>query len=483
MADSASRRPQSLGANGPVLADQCAQALGARGVTLEAFPRAGKAIQNISEYRSSASDRHPDICCMILDSVPQPEVAVALGNVIAEYAKRSGPPVLLIPLPLLAQSTQSSTGSSDEHAASMALLRGRGAIVLRDPDVWIECIVLLAAHGLPPGPHGAIVAHPGAWLALAAAALQTRAEAVGERFSPLAAGLDPDATTDFVLVDAELDLGETSGRVLPIPVGATGTAADRFSLIGLANALCAAEAAGQASRRITAGDGPATSEDAPDEDIDQGRFERQLDKLSTAAGDHECKVLLSSYGVPITRQAVATTPSAATRIAKKAGYPVEVKAWGPDMPSEPEGAVVLSDVHTAADVRRAFSTICSKAHCEAVIIRETPAPGREVRIHIRPVGNLGTVCFLYQQGQRAPAAALAPLRPIDAQAMARHVVASRAGDKDPDWDALASLLIHASHMVSENARLVAVELNRVIVRTQGDGAVVVDARATLVPES
>lgn len=482
MADSASKRPQPLGANAPVLAEQCARALGSRGVTLKAFARTGQEDKNISEFRSSTEAGHPDICSMILDSVPAPEVSVELGNTIAQHAERSGPPVLLIPLPLLVQSAHPSLGSSDEHAASIALLRARGAIVLRDPDVWIECIVLLAAHGLPPGPHGAIVAHPGAWLALAAAALQTRAEAVGERFSPLAAGLDADATTDFVLVDAELDLGESFGRVLPIPVGVAGTAANRPCLVGLANALSAAEAAGQASRRITAGDGPATSENAPDEDIDQGRFERQLDKLSTAAGDHECKVLLSSYGVPITRQAVATTPSAATRIAKKAGYPVEVKGWGADMPSEPEGAVVLSDVHTAADVRRAFSTICSRANCEAVIIRETPAPGREVRIHIRPVGSLGPVCFLYQQGQRAPAAALAPLRPIDAQAMARHVVASRAGDKDPDWDALSDLLIHASHMVSENPRLVSVELNRVIVRTQGDGAVVIDARATLQPE-
>jgi hypothetical protein len=429
------------------------------------------------------------VLSILLSSIPSGKTAALLGARIASHAKAGVPPVVFVPF-ALSGPEKTPLRSGDEHAASLALLRARGAILLRDPNAWLECVVLLALHGVPKGPNGAIVAEPGGWLALSAAALQKRAEAVGERFSPRTGASDSDQVTDFVLTDTVLTdtvLTDTSAptktpktRAMYIPVGVAATS-EAVQLIGLANSLAAAEAAGQASRRIAAGDGPATDIDAPREEFDDTRFERQLDKLAQSVGDHECKVLLSSYGVAITRQAVATTPSAATRIAKKAGYPVQVKAWGPQQPSEPEGALVLTDVATAADVRRSFSSVCAKANAEAVIIRETPMVGREVQVHFRSLGPVGLVCFLYQRGRRGPVAALAPLRQIDAESMARQVVASRAGDQDPDWEALSALLVRASFMIAENPRVVSVELNRVIVGTQGQGALVVDARAQLLP--
>tara|TARA_R110002096_G_scaffold44526_8_gene120244 strand:+ start:50628 stop:52058 length:1431 start_codon:yes stop_codon:yes gene_type:complete len=466
--------PVRLTANASTLAKQCEAALSARGLTVH------QAFFDIEEHDALDVDSQQDelVLSMILETVPSCKEAALLGARIAAYARQGLPPVVLIPLPL-ATPKKPPARSGDEHAASLALLRGRGAIVLRDPNIWLECIVLLSAHGVPTGPNGAIVAEPGAWLAISASALQKRAEAVGERFSPSSASLDGSRATDFVLTDAP-PASASKARVLFIPIAAVASK-ESGALIGLANALAAAEAAGQASRRISAGDGPASNADAPDDEFDEARFERQLDKLAEAVGDHECKVLLSSYGVSITRQAVATTPSAATRIAKKAGYPVEIKAWGAHQPSEPEGALVLTDVATAADVRRSYSTVCMKAEAEAVIIRETPMTGREVQVHFRTMGAVGLVCFLYQRGSREPVAALAPLRKIDAEAMARHVVASRAGDQDPDWAALASLLRNASYMVSANPRLVSVELNRVVVGNHGEGALVVDARARLSP--
>ncbi len=463
------------------LAKQCQSALQSRGIELRMCEeRSGKkplASEFTAQFRNGAS-----VYCMLIAEIPTARDSAVLSTTVAEEVRSGVPPVLLIPLPLSTEDApDSSRGDADQHAAGMALLRASGAIVLRDPSVWLECIVMLTAHGIPKGPNGAIVAEPGAWLALAAASLQHRAEALGERFSPLAAGLDADAATDFVLTDASVE-DPQAHRALAVTVGAFHDAeAKTPCLLGLAGALAAAEAAGHASRRIEAGQGPADEADAPYDDIDEARFDRQLEKLHDRVGDHECKVLLSSYGVSITRQAVATTPSAATRIAKKAGYPVQIKAWGPNMPSEPDGALVLTDVQTAADVRRAFSAVCAQTNSEAVIIRETPPVGREVRIRIRTIGDIGPVCFLYQRGQRAPAAALAPLRRIDADAMARQVVASRVGDQDPDWGALADLLIHASHMAADNPRVQSVDLGRVLIGHQGEGAVVVDAQAVLAP--
>ncbi|MCP4445750.1 MAG: hypothetical protein GY811_10475 [Myxococcales bacterium] len=451
------------------MSKQCESALVSRGLNVDY----DSSFNLDSVANSSAPASVGGIHTIVLETAPNTKQAAILGERVASIVEGGLPPILLIPMQLCSEG-KAVDRSGDQQAASMALLRARGAIVLRAPDVWLECVVLLAGYGLPNGPQGAIVAHPSGWLARSAAELQKRAELVGERFSPLAHGHDEAHTTDFVLTD--LESGESGAGALCIPLGVANVRRDgEMCLYGLSNALAAAEHAGQARQRIAAGDGPAVAKS----EADLVRFERQMAKTGTSAGDHECKVLLSSYDVPITRQAVATTPSAATRIAKKAGYPVQIKAWGPNQPSEPEGALVHADVTTAADVRRAFSSICTSTACEAVVIRETPMSGREIRVDIRHMGAIGLVCFLYQRGRPEPVAALAPLRPIDARAMARHVVASRAGDLDPDWAALASLLINASHMVADTPRITAVELCRVVVGTVGQGALVVDARAHL----
>src|SRR5438132_1394002 len=134
--------------------------------------------------------------------------------------------------------------------------------------------------------------------------------------------------------------------------------------------------------------GPAPRTASAELSIDRDKLERQLGKLAAGRiGDHETKVLLSAYGVPITRQAVATTPSAAVKLARRAGYPVELKPWGHDLPSEPAGCPVERSVTSDAMVRAAFATVLAAAgrppgDAAGVIIRETPPPGRELAVSL-----------------------------------------------------------------------------------------------------
>jgi hypothetical protein len=444
------------------LADEFLQILRARGLTVD------------KRSITATGDKSGLVIGQVLEQLPTPAATAQLGEHIAEHAGSGRPPVLFVP------PAPRKRGKADESAACVALLQAHGAVVTSDPEVWVECLVLLAAYGPPSGPRTAIVAPAGSWLAAAAAAQARRAEHLGERFTALAPSRDSQAATDLVLVDTtEMPTGERDSQRLIVPVaGRAHICADRPVLVGLASALSATELCGQATRRIAAGDGAAPMPGVI-EDFDHTRFQRQLDKLSERVGDHESKVLLSSYGITITRQAVATTPSAATRIAKKAGYPVEIKAWGDHQPSEREGALVVHGIDTAAEVRRAFASVCTRTDSDAVIIRETPMEGRELRISIRQHPSLGLMAFLYQSGHSEPAAALAPLRPVDAIAVAHQVVASRAADRDPDWPALADLLVAASHMVADNERVLGLELSRVILGSEGEGALVVDANATL----
>src|SRR6185295_14980047 len=124
-------------------------------------------------------------------------------------------------------------------------------------------------------------------------------------------------------------------------------------------ALGAITILGRAAERIAVGLGPAPVIASAELAIDLDKLERQLAKLGSEQrrlGDHETKVILSAYGVPITRQAVATTPAAAVRLARRAGYPVELKPFGHDLPSEPAGCPIERNITSDAMVRAAFTT-------------------------------------------------------------------------------------------------------------------------------
>jgi hypothetical protein len=414
---------------------------------------------------------------------PSAAEAAALAMACARAVRRDRPVVML------AAFEPARGKQAIARAAALAYLRAHGAIVCADPNAWLETIALVSSYDMPAGPRVAVVAPPGSWLALSATALAAERAAQSHRAAPLyrdAASVGP---TDTALVDRSELTASTPSRVanaMVVPV--VGRAEHlvegaQVALVGLREAIEAATVAGRAQMRIAAGLGPAPADESDDMDVDHERFERQIDELDRRAGDHETKVMLKAWGVSITRQAVATTPSAATRIAKRAGWPVEVKPWSADAPSELDGCPVSTDVRNAPDVRRACVTVVKAAGLASgapVIVRETPPRGRELTARVQRVDALGWTVVLDIPGAPGPIAAPAPLRAIDARELARYVEASRTTDPEPDRDALVDLLRRASHMVVAHEKLIeSLELSRIIVAPKGEGAVVVDARMTL----
>jgi len=408
-----------------------------------------------------------------------PPTAAAAVEIAARCARAAtaGRPVCLLVPPV-----RGSGRPAIERAAALAHLRAHGAAIAHDVDAWLEAIVLLVRFGLPAGPRTAVIAPAGSWLEAQALTIANEAEVIGAR-SPLST---PDDPTDVVLYDPALGPPpRLPGNALVVPVAPRAELADSATphLTGARSALAAIAVLGRAAERIAVGLGPAPIAATAELAVDRDRLDRQLAKLAGARlGDHETKVLLAAYGVPITRQAVATTPSAAVKLARRAGFPVEIKPWGHDLPSEPAGCPVERDVTSDALVRQAFTTVLARANKtepgSAVIIRATPPPGREVSVTFLQLPALGWTVVLDAPGARL-AAAPAPLRLIDAQALAAHVIASRAGDPEPDRDGLANVLRRASHLVVDIAIIATLELPRVIVGGRGARTIVVDASATL----
>jgi hypothetical protein len=389
--------------------------------------------------------------------------------------------------------------AAEERAAALAYLRAHGAIPMDDPDAWFEAAVLMAAHGAPPGPRVAVIAPPGGWLALSAAALAAEEEARGGRLAihdgePAAEATDapkdaPKVPADLVLVDGRLDAPtpDRVGRALVVPVVARAEllgAEGRPALVGLRAALVAAAAAGRHAERMAQGLGAAPAADVKRLKVDRARVDKAFaGAAADRLGDHEAKLLLSAFGVQVTRQAVAATPSAVVRYAQSLGWPVELKPWDPATATERDGGAIVSGVKNPPDARRAFAAVATAAGLEvgvAVIVRQTPAPGRELAVRIDRQPALGWTVLADVPGAGRPLAAPAPLRRADADELAAALEASRAGDAPPDRAALADLLVRASYAaVTHEATIDALDLARIVVGPKGQGALVADARVAL----
>jgi hypothetical protein len=419
------------------------------------------------------------------DEPPAAHDIVELAAQCARAAAAGRPPCVLAPL------VRGTGRVPIERAAALAYLRAHGAAIVHDVDAWLEAIVIAVRFGVPAGPRAAVIAPPGSWLAAQAHALVAEAELAGAR--PLLD--DGDGPADVVLFDphANPDHGRAgvTGPALHIPVAPRPELADAATALhGLRAAVLAVGVLGRAAQRTAIGLGPAPRAATAELAVDRDRLDRQLAKLAKLrghrAGDHETKVLLRAYAVPHTRQAVATTPSMAVQHAHQLGFPVELKPYGDHMPTEPAGCPVEREVASDAMVRRGYAAVLSAAgraneqRDNAVIVREAVQPGRELAVSIINLPALGWTVVLDAPGAATVAAAPAPLRLHDANLLAAQVVASRAGEPEPDRTELANVLRRVSHLaVDLGDRLVRLDLPRVVVGGRGARTLVVDAFAEL----
>jgi ATP-grasp domain-containing protein len=414
-----------------------------------------------------------DVIAWALAEPPSPALAIELATV-CERAAAAGRPVCLF-----APTTAGSGHTAIERTAALAYLRAHGAALAHDVDAWLESVVMLVRFGMPAGPMTAVVA-PGTWLEAQARALVD--EVAGER----ALVIDPEDRTDVVLYDPTSGAPPRTTPGLHVPVVARGElAGETIALFGVRAAVGAIDVLGRAALRIAAGIGAAPRAANAELQIDEALLERQrarLDDLARAnaqrIGDHDVKTLLRAYRVSHTRQAVAQTASEAVKKARSVGFPVEIKPWGPDVPTESAGCPVERDVSSDALVRQAYHAVLGGEREGAVIIRETPPRGREIAVTFVELPAIGWTAVLDAPGAPRSAAAPAPLRAIDAAALAAHVVASRAGDPEPDRVGLADLLRRASHLVVDlEQRIARLELARVVVGGRGARTLVIDAVA------
>ncbi|HYB14043.1 MAG TPA: acetate--CoA ligase family protein, partial [Streptosporangiaceae bacterium] len=198
--------------------------------------------------------------------------------------------------------------------------------------------------------------------------------------------------------------------------------------------------------------------------------------------------LLGCYGVPLASSIAVTTEETAAAAAARIGGPVMLTAEVPSLARNSDAGIVLPDLHSAEDVRRAFCSLQETFGDRlAAVIVQPMTGGTEVTISVLQEQMFGPL-VLIGPGQ-APgaladhAARIAPLTDADADTLIRSIRAAPRllgrHSAAADLAALRDILLRVSQMADDLPHIAELELSPVIARP--DGVRALDARIRIQP--
>ena len=80
-----------------------------------------------------------------------------------------------------------------------------------------------------------------------------------------------------------------------------------------------------------------------------------------ALSEYDSKQVLAAYGVPVARETLVDSASAAVTAADAFGYPVVLKGCAPDLLHKTEAGLIALGLISAKDVTDAFDTLSGRA--------------------------------------------------------------------------------------------------------------------------
>jgi acyl-CoA synthetase (NDP forming) len=207
--------------------------------------------------------------------------------------------------------------------------------------------------------------------------------------------------------------------------------------------------------------------------------------------------LLRAYGIDMVRDGLAASADEAVALAAEFGYPVVLKVASPLIPHKTEIGGVLLGVDTADAVRSGFDLLMRRgraaldgAEADGVLVQEQVTDGVEMIAGLVTDPQFGPFVLLGTGGVAAELLDDAVLRPAPveegeviemiAELRGRRLLDGFRGAPPADIAALAATVAALSRLGADQAgRIAEMDLNPVLVRPSGSGAVVPDALVVL----
>ena len=219
--------------------------------------------------------------------------------------------------------------------------------------------------------------------------------------------------------------------------------------------------------------------------------------LVAAAGDkplveRQAKELLALYGIPVTREILATSETEARDAAREIGYPLVLKIESPDIAHKTEAGGVLLDVRDDAALTEGYTQVVENARrykpdaaITGVLVQEMVGKGRELILGMAQDPGHGPVVAvgmggIYVEVLNDFALGVPPLAEHDARAMLRRlrgaaILEGTRGAAPADTDAVVAILESFATMCHDLRDVVSeIDINPLVVFDRGNGARVVD---------
>ncbi|MBU4175837.1 MAG: acetate--CoA ligase family protein [Actinobacteria bacterium] len=216
-----------------------------------------------------------------------------------------------------------------------------------------------------------------------------------------------------------------------------------------------------------------------------------LDNSQTALSEYDSKALLEEYDVPVTRDTLVKTAEDAARAAGELGFPVVLKACGPDISHKTERELVAVGIRDEEELREEFDRIIVNLGddpYEGIIVYSLVAGERELVIGLIRDPQFGP-CVMFGLGGifteilKDTSFRVAPITEADALQMmddirARDILGPVRGKAPADKEKLARALVGLGRLGLEQEDVAEVDVNPLIIEPDGT-PVAVDALVVL----
>jgi acyl-CoA synthetase (NDP forming) len=218
-------------------------------------------------------------------------------------------------------------------------------------------------------------------------------------------------------------------------------------------------------------------------------IDNALEENRSTLSEYESKLVLASYGLPVTREKLIVTPEELNEAAAEIGYPLALKGCSADIAHKTEKGLIRLDVRDAEEAAAAFEEIMTGMNGagKAILVQEMIRGKRELVLGLTRDPQFGP-CVMFGLGGiftevlNDTVFRVAPLEKRDALEMMQEIKACKIldsvrGMEAADRELLAQMLITVGRIGMENENIKEIDINPVII--SGGRPVAVDALVVL----
>lgn len=234
-------------------------------------------------------------------------------------------------------------------------------------------------------------------------------------------------------------------------------------------------------------------DDAPRTPSPSYRKAQALMRPGQQLSEHAAKQLLRAYGIRVPREQLVTSAAAAVRAAGLVGYPVVMKASGPQLGHKTELGLVKIGLTSASQIRDAYRELTDTARYEnvpldGILVCQMVERGVEMVVGVTqddlfgPTVTVGLggvlVEVLHDAAVRVPPFGESQARAMLTELRGHALLEGVRGAPPADVDALVEVILRIQRMALElGGELSELDINPLMVLPRGQGAVALDALA------